>query len=148
MLIRMSDGKTHFVDYREKAPATATRNMYLDAQGNVIPGASEVGYKSIGVPGSVAGMTYAEQKYGKLPLKQVMAPAIKLAREGFSLTWEEADWMHDQYLAKFPESHRVFQRNGNYYKAGEVFQQPDLARTQERIPPSPIESYHGPLPRE
>src|SRR5436853_433034 len=83
----------------------------------------------IGVPGSVAGMTYAEQKYGKLTLKQVMAPAIKLAREGFPLTWEEADWMHDQYLANFPESHRVFQRNGNYYKAGEIFQQPDLART-------------------
>src|SRR5690242_13689637 len=66
MLIRMADGKTHFLDYREKAPAAATRDMYLDSSGNVIPGASEVGYKSIGVPGSVAGMTYAEQKYGKL----------------------------------------------------------------------------------
>src|SRR5205085_6140047 len=83
MLIRMADGKTHFLDYREKAPAAATRDMYLDPSGNVVPGASEIGYKSIGVPGSVAGMTYAEQKYGKLTLKQVMAPAIKLAREGF-----------------------------------------------------------------
>ena len=62
MLIRMADGKTHFLDYREKAPAAATRDMYLDAQGNVIPGASEIGYKSIGVPGSVAGLVYAEQK--------------------------------------------------------------------------------------
>jgi len=148
MLIRMADGKTHFLDYREKAPAAATRDMYLDPSGNVIPGASEIGYKSIGVPGSVAGMTYAEQKYGKLPLKQVMAPAIKLAREGFSLTWEEADWMHDQYLAKFPESHRVFQRNGNYYKAGEIFQQPDLARTLERIAADPDDFYHGSLARE
>ena len=148
MLIRMADGKTNFLDYREKAPAAATRDMYLDPSGNVIPGASEIGYKSIGVPGSVAGMTYAEQKYGKLPLKQVMAPAIKLAREGFSLTWEEADWMHDQYLAKSPESHRVFQRNGNYYKAGEIFQQPDLARTLERIAANPDDFYHGSLARE
>ena len=62
--------------------------MYLDAQGNVIEGASEIGYKSIGVPGSVAGMVYAEQKYGKLTLKQVMAPAIRLAREGYALSWE------------------------------------------------------------
>ena len=77
MLIRMADGKTHFLDYREKAPAAATRDMYLDSQGNVIRGASEYGYKAIGVPGSVAGMAYAEKKFGKLTLKQVMAPAIK-----------------------------------------------------------------------
>src|SRR6266853_4335392 len=108
MLIRMADGTTHFLDYREKAPAAATRDMYLDAQGNVIPGASEIGYKAIGVPGSVAGMVYAEQKYGKLTLKKVMAPAIQLAREGYALTWEEAADLHDQYLAQFPESHRVF----------------------------------------
>src|SRR5207248_2566727 len=91
---------------------------------------------------------YAEQKYGKLTLKQVMAPAIKLARDGFPLTWEEADWMHDQYLAKFPESHRVFQRNGDYYKPGELFQQPDLARTLERIAADPDDFYHGSLARE
>ena len=115
MLIRMADGKAHFLDYREKAPAAATRDMYLDAQGNVIPGASEIGYKSIGVPGSVAGMVYAEKKYGKLTLKQVMAPAIKLARDGYALTWGEADDFHDRHLAEFPESRRVFQRDGNYY---------------------------------
>jgi gamma-glutamyltranspeptidase / glutathione hydrolase len=148
MLIRMADGKTHFLDYREKAPAAATRDMYLDPSGNVIPGASEIGYKSIGVPGSVAGMAFAEQKYGKLTLKQVMAPAIKLARDGFPLTWEEADWMHDQYLAKFPESHRVFQRNGDYYKPGEIFQQPDLARTLERIAANADDFYRGSLARE
>src|SRR5580692_2070077 len=90
MLIRMADGKTHFIDYREKAPAAATRDMYLDAQGNVIEGASEYGYKAIGVPGSVAGLVYAEKRYGKLTLAQVMAPAIRLARVGFALTWQEA----------------------------------------------------------
>src|ERR1035438_1605541 len=101
MLIRMADGKTHFLDYREKAPAAATREMYLDPQGNVIPDASEIGYKAIGVPGSVAGMVYAEHKYGKLTLKQVMAPAIRLAREGYVLTWEEAGDLQDRHLAEF-----------------------------------------------
>jgi gamma-glutamyltranspeptidase/glutathione hydrolase len=149
MLIRMADGKTHFLDYREKAPAAATRDMFLDAQGNVIPNASEIGYKSIGVPGSVAGLVYAEQKYGKLTLKQVMAPAIRLAREGYALTWGEAhDFQTDKYLGQFPESHRVFQRNGDYYKPGEIFRQPDLARTLERIAEKPDDFYHGSLARE
>src|SRR5690348_11320602 len=83
MLIRMADGSTHFIDYREKAPAAATANMYLDAQGNVIENASLVGYKAVGVPGSVAGMAYALKTYGKLPLAQVIAPAIRLARDGY-----------------------------------------------------------------
>src|ERR1019366_7414541 len=133
MLIRMADGKARFLDYREMAPAAATRDMYLDPQGNVIEGASDIGYKAIGVPGSVAGMVYAEQKFGKLTLKQVMAPAIQLAREGYALSWEEAVDLHDRHLAEFPESRRVFQRSGDYYKPGEVFRQPDLARTLERI---------------
>jgi gamma-glutamyltranspeptidase / glutathione hydrolase len=148
MLIRMADGKTHFIDYREKAPAAATANMYLDAQGNVIPGASEIGYKSIGVPGSVAGMVYAEQKYGRLTLKQVMAPAIRLAREGYALSWVETRDFHDEDLSKFPESRRVFQRDGNYYQPGEVFRQPDLARTLERIAAKPDDFYRGALARE
>jgi gamma-glutamyltranspeptidase / glutathione hydrolase len=148
MLIRMADGKTHFLDYREKAPAAATPTMYLDEHGNVIEGASEIGYKAIGVPGSVAGMAYAEQHYGKLSLKQVMEPAIKLARDGYALTWSEAADLHDRYLAKFSESRRVFQRNGDYYKAGEVFRQPDLARTLDRIAANPDDFYHGALARE
>jgi len=148
MLIRMADGATHFVDYREKAPAAATRDMYLDSKGNVIEGASEYGYKSIGVPGSVAGMVYAEKKFGKLTLRQVIAPAIKLAREGFALSWEEAHDLHDSHLSRFPESRRVFQRNGDYYKTGELFRQPDLARTLERISENPDDFYHGALARE
>jgi len=148
MLIRMADGAAHFLDYREKAPAAATRDMYLDAQGNVTEGASEIGYKAIGVPGSVAGMVYAEQKWGKLSLKQVMGPAIKLAQEGYALTWDQARDLHDQYLSKFPESHRVFQRDGDYYKPGEIFRQPELARTLERIAKDPADFYHGSLARE
>jgi gamma-glutamyltranspeptidase / glutathione hydrolase len=148
MLVRMADSKTHFLDYREKAPSAATRDMYLDAQGNVIEGATEIGYKSIAVPGSVAGMVYAERKWGKLTLKQVMAPAIKLAREGYALTWGEAEELHDENLAKFPESRRVFQRDGDYYQPGEIFRQPDLARTLERIAEKPDDFYRGALARE
>jgi gamma-glutamyltranspeptidase / glutathione hydrolase len=149
MLIRMADGKTHFLDYREKAPAAATREMYLDAQGNVIPGASDYGYKAIGVPGSVAGMVYAQQKYGKLTLKQVMAPAIRLAREGYALSWGEArDFRRDQHLTQFAESRRIFQRDGNYYQPGDIFRQPNLARTLERIAAKPDDFYHGALARE
>src|ERR1700757_4007043 len=110
MLIRMADGTTHFIDYREKAPAAATANMYLDAQGNVIENASLVGYKAIGVPGSVAGLAYAQKTYGKLPLAQVMAPEIKLARDGYALAWEDAQDLRDGDLTKFAESKRIFQR--------------------------------------
>jgi gamma-glutamyltranspeptidase/glutathione hydrolase len=148
MLIRMADGQSHFVDYREKAPEAARRDMFLDAQGNVIEGASEYGYKAIGVPGSVAGMVYAEQRYGKLTLKEVMAPAIQLARQGYSLSWGEARDLHDRYLSRFAESRRIFQRDGNFYLPGEIFRQPDLARTLERIAAKPDDFYHGALARE
>ena len=149
MLVRTADGKVHFLDYREKAPAAAKPDMYLDAQGAVIEGASEYGYKAIGVPGSVAGMVYAEQKYGKLTLRQVMAPAIRLAREGYALTWGEArDLQDDKYLGRFAESRRIFQRDGNYYQPGEIFRQPDLARTLERIAAKPDDFYHGALARQ
>jgi gamma-glutamyltranspeptidase/glutathione hydrolase len=149
MLIRLADGKTHFIDYREKAPAAATANMYLDAQGNVIENASAIGYKAIGVPGSVAGMVYAEKKYGKLSLEQVIAPALKLAEDGFALTVEDVkDLQNDKFLSKFSESRRIFQRDGNFYKAGEVFKQPELARTLKRIAANPDDFYHGAMARE
>ncbi len=148
MLIRMADGTTHFVDFREQAPAAATVDMYLDAHGNVIPGASLLGYKSIAVPSSVAGLVYAQKKYGKLSLDRDMASAIKLAHDGFALTWEDADDFADKYLAQFPESRRIFQRDGNLYRQGEIFRQPELARTLERIARDPEDFYHGAMARE
>jgi gamma-glutamyltranspeptidase/glutathione hydrolase len=149
MLIRMADSKTHFIDFREEAPAAVTAAMYLDAQGNVIPGASEYGYKAIGVPGSVAGLVYAAKEYGKLTLPQLMAPAIRLAREGFALQWQEArDLREDSHLADYPESRRIFQRNGNFYKQYEIFRQPDLARTLERIAKNPDDFYRGAMAHE
>jgi gamma-glutamyltranspeptidase/glutathione hydrolase len=148
LLLRKANGEVRFIDFREKAPAAATQNMYLDAQGNVIENASTVGYKSIGVPGSVAGLVYAEKKYGKLPLEKVMAPAIKLARNGFPLAWEDAEDLKDSDLAKFSASRRIFQRDGKYYQPGEILKQPQLARTLERIAKNPDDFYHGAMARE
>ena len=148
MLIRLANGETHFVDYREKAPAKASHDMYLDAQGNIIPDASLVGYKANGVPGSVAGMVYAEQHFGKLTLKQVMAPAIRLAKEGFPLSYEDSRSFQDEHLAKFPESRRIFQRNGRFYESGEIFKQPELEKTLQRIAARPDDFYKGAMARQ
>ncbi|MGB6829541.1 MAG: gamma-glutamyltransferase [Terracidiphilus sp.] len=148
MLLRTHDGKTTFIDYREEAPLAATQNMYLDAQGNVIPDASVLGYRSIATPGSVAGMAYAEKKYGRLDLKKVMAPAIALARDGFVLSGEGARQLADPDLKKFADSKRIFQRDGNLYKAGDTFKQPELARTLERIAHDPGGFYHGKMAEE
>ena len=148
MLIRMVDGATHFLDFRELAPAAATAGMYLDERGNVIENASLVGYKAIGVPGSVAGLVAAERKYGKLSLARVMAPAIKLASEGYPLAYEDARDFRNKDLARFPESRKIFQRSGKYYESGEVFRQPDLARTLERTANNPDDFYRGAMARE
>jgi len=148
LLFRRPSGELHFLDYREKAPAKAAANIYLDSHGNVVPDMSTIGYKSVAVPGSVAGMVYVQQHWGKLSLKQVMEPAIRLAREGFVLDYGEAQSFRDKDLAKFPDSHRIFQRDGVYYHAGDVFKQPELAKTLERIAENPDDFYHGALARE
>jgi gamma-glutamyltranspeptidase/glutathione hydrolase len=149
MLFRNTSGKTHFIDFRETAPTAAAENMYLDAQGNVIKDASVVGYKSVGVPGTVAGLIYAEKQYGKLSIEKVMAPAIKLARDGFPLAYEDTqDLKKDKYLAQFPESKRIFLRDGNYYQPGEILKQPELAGTLERLAKDPDTFYHGAMARE
>ena len=153
MLIRpgskkLANGQPHFLDYREKAPAAASANMYLDEKGNVIPRMSTVGERASGVPGTVAGLTYAEAHYGRLGLAKVMAPAIRLAREGFKLSPEEAVDLRSTKLTKFAESRRIFQRDGNFYMAGELFKQPDLARTLERIAADPSDFYKGKMASE
>jgi gamma-glutamyltranspeptidase/glutathione hydrolase len=143
MLIRDKHGKTHFLDYREKAPAAATRDMYLDAQGNVIPDLSLVGYKASGVPGSVAGLTYAQKHYGKLTLAQDMAPAINLATDGYTLSVEEARALQSKNLSVFPISAKIFQRDGDFYREGDTFKQPELAATLTRISKDPDDFYKG-----
>ena len=148
MLIRDKHGKTHFLDYREMAPAAASRDMYLDEHGNVIPGMSLVGYKASGVPGTVAGLAYAQKHYGKLTLAQDMAPAIRLASEGFVLTPEEVRNLHNKNLSRFPASAQIFQRNGDFYKEGETFKQPELAETLRRIAKDPSDFYKGAMARQ
>ena len=147
MLIRMNNGPekghAHFLDYREKAPGAATAGMYLDEKGNVIPGLSTMGYRAIGVPGTVAGLVYAQKHFGKLTLKQDMAPAIRLATDGYRMSEDEATSLQSKNMAKFPESTRIFQRNGNFYKPGEIFWQPELAATLRRIADDPEDFYHG-----
>jgi gamma-glutamyltranspeptidase/glutathione hydrolase len=139
---KLADGKPHFIDYREKAPAAASRDMYLDKNGNVVKGMSTVGYAASGVPGTVAGMAYAEQHFGKLGLKAVMQPAITLARDGF-ITTDEVEAWRSKTVASNPEGRRIYQRDGNFYQAGERFVQPELAATLERIAADPNEFYHG-----
>src|SRR5262249_41772154 len=134
MLIRLNNGETHFIDYRETAPGKATPTMYQDARGNLLPGLSTPGYKASRAPGSVKGLGYAEQHFGKLGLKRVMAPALRFARDGFPLGWSEARVMSaDEGLAQFPDSKRIFQNNGKGWHQGDLLRQPELARTLERI---------------
>jgi gamma-glutamyltranspeptidase/glutathione hydrolase len=152
MLLRLANGDAHFIDYRETAPAAATEKMYQDAQGNLVPDASTIGYKAIAVPSSVAGLAYAQKKFGKLPLGVVMAPAIRMARYGFPLSYFDATDFRDEELAKFPDSKRIFQTNrlhgGSYYEEGDVFRQPELARTLELIARNPRDFYHGLMAKE
>ena len=143
MLIRDHAGQAHFLDFRERAPQAATATMYQDAQGNIVPGLSTLGYKAIGVPGTVAGLAYAQQHFGKLTLAQDMAPAIALATNGYVLTAEEAHYLHSKNLTQFPESARIFQRDGNFYATGDTFKQPDLARTLTTLSQHPEDFYLG-----
>ena len=152
MLLRTHDGKSTFLDYREQAPLAATADMYLDANGKPRsesdPLGSVLGYRAIGTPGSVAGMAYAARHYGRLPFARLAQPAIRLAEEGFALSADEAEEMHDSDLTQFPVSRHIFQRDGNFYKSGEIFRQPLLARTLRRIAANPDDFYHGTLAQE
>jgi gamma-glutamyltranspeptidase/glutathione hydrolase len=147
MLFRTSKGEVHFLDFREKAPIAAGRDMYLDEQGNLTD-QSRYGYRAVGVPGTVAGLVEAERRWGKLGLTKVVEPAIRLARDGVVVTQYEARLMQDRELARDPESKRIFQRDGRLYEQGEVLKQPELAATLERIQHNPDDFYHGALAQQ
>ncbi|MGQ9897933.1 MAG: gamma-glutamyltransferase [Acidobacteriota bacterium] len=145
MLIRMADGRTTAIDYRETAPAQARPDMYLDADGNPIPGKSTLGYAAVGVPSTVAGFDLALRKYGRLKWSQVVAPARRLAQQGFpvSSAFSRGLRLADR-LSKFPDSRRIFHRDGDYYTEGEIFRQPELAATLARLEKQgPREFYEG-----
>jgi len=144
MLLRTADGKTVAIDYREVAPALSRRDLYLDAGGKVIPNASTTGYLAVGVPGTVAGLGLAVERYGKLKWRDVVEPARKLAADGFTVSHTLARTLKSSNLGSFAESRRIFLRDGKPYAEGEVFRQPDLARTLERLrDKGPREFYEG-----
>jgi len=136
MLIRLGrSGEVVAVDYRETAPASASRNMYLDDSGNPLVDASMIGYRASGVPGTVAGLAGTLEKHGTMKLAEVITPAIRLAKEGVELSYFESESLKSniKILDRFPEARRIFLRDGSYYAAGERFVQPDLARSMEAI---------------
>ncbi|MBN9552637.1 MAG: gamma-glutamyltransferase, partial [Alphaproteobacteria bacterium] len=136
MTIRLKDGRTTFIDFRERAPLAATRTMYLDKDGNPVKGASLDGYLAVGVPGSVAGFEMAREKYGTLSRQDLIAPAIALAKDGFVLNQGDAATFAGSAdrLAKDPTAAAIFLKpDSKPYGAGEKLVQPDLAATLSAI---------------
>jgi gamma-glutamyltranspeptidase/glutathione hydrolase len=151
MTLHLADGTDTFINFRETAPAAASANMYLDADGKVKKDASLYGYLAAGVPGTVLGMETARKKYGKLSREQVMEPAIRLAREGFILTRADTDIL-DTTVARFkqdPESAKIFLRkDGSALQPGDRLVQTDLANTLESIAKEgPSAFYQGKIPQ-
>ncbi len=133
MLVRMADGRTTFIDFRERAPEKTSRDMYLDAKGGLTRDSIE-GWRSSGVPGTVRGFEIAVSKYGKRKWADDMAPAVELASKGFPVSYALAEGLEgSKSLASSPESKRIFQKNGAFYDVGETLAQPELAQTLERI---------------
>jgi len=132
MVYRMADGRIGSLDYREKAPLAATKDMYLDKDGNVIPQLSTLGMLASGVPGTLAGIFEAQAKFGKLNPKQVLQPVIDLARNGYVVTKNQAESlrMHRQIFIQVNGPNTFF---GKEFKAGDTLKQPALANTLERI---------------
>jgi gamma-glutamyltranspeptidase/glutathione hydrolase len=133
MLIRFSDGRATFLDFRERAPLAASANMYLDAAGKPTDG-SRFGYRASGVPGTVRGFELAWKNHGHLKWTALLAPAIRLARDGFPVSHDLARSLREsKTLARDAESRRLFQRDGRFYQTGEPLRQPELAAVLERI---------------
>jgi gamma-glutamyltranspeptidase / glutathione hydrolase len=146
MVIRMADGRSEAIDYRETAPAAASRTMYLDDHGEVVRDASTVGYRAVGVPGTVAGLALAIKRFGTLPWAKVVEPARVLAAEGFPIGRDLAQQLASQEsrFKPFPETWRIFNRSGHPFTPGETFRQPELATTLGRIESQgPSEFYEG-----
>ncbi len=135
MVIHLKDGKNVAIDFREKAPLAASRNMYLDKSGNYLSELSKEGTTSAGVPGSVAGLLYVLKKYGTMPLAEVIQPAIDLAKNGWILDQHSAESFKETLpeFKKYPSSFKIFSDNGEAFKEGALFKQPDLAWTLEQI---------------
>lgn len=134
MVIHFKDGRNTSIDYREEAPGRATRDMYLDKDGNADPEISRNGHLSVGVPGTVAGLFLAHEKYGSLPMKDLVQPAIDLAEHGFAIGPDEARWLNNsrEEFEKYNTVTPVFVKSGGWH-AGDTLLQKDLAHTLELI---------------
>ncbi len=135
MTIELADGRKTFLDFRETAPKGATANMYLDKDGNVIKGLSTKGHLAVGVPGSVAGMEYAREKYGTMKRADVIAPALQLAEDGFVLDRGDVQMLDSSIddLREDPASAAIFLNNGKPFVVGDRLVQHDLAETLREI---------------
>jgi gamma-glutamyltranspeptidase/glutathione hydrolase len=146
MLIRKADGTTAAIDYREIAPAGADRDMYVAKDGNLIPDASLAGYLAAGVPGTVAGLALALEKYGTLKWRDVVEPARRLAADGIVIGYPLSFSLRQEskFLERFAESRRIFLKSGKFYEEGERLKQPELAETLHRLKTyGPREFYEG-----
>ncbi len=145
MLVRLADGKTTFFDYREVAPGKASRNMYIKADGKLDEEASVLGYKSVAVPGTVAGLELALKTYGTMKLADVMGPAIRLAENGFAVSEKLAHEFAEEKagLEQFAVSRQIFLNDGKNWKAGDTLKQPELAATLKRIAKKGAEEFYG-----
>lgn len=145
MMIRMADGRTAAVDYREAAPAKASHDMYLDKDRKLIPPLSTSGYLASGVPGTAAGLSLALSKFGSVTWADAVEPARKIAADGFPVSYSlSGSLKRNRQIADFPEGRRIFQRDGKFYEEGEILKQPDLAATLERLKTrGPREFYEG-----
>ena len=136
LVYRDKSGNVKALDYREKAPSAASRDMYLDAEGKIIPGKSMTGIFSVGVPGTVAGMQEMHEKLGKLSWADLLQPAVDLARKGLVLTEKEARGLNRQrteFLKENPGKNYLLSAEGKEWKAGDLLVQEDLANTVELI---------------
>jgi gamma-glutamyltranspeptidase / glutathione hydrolase len=135
MLVRLADGKSTFFDYREVAPGKATREMYIKPDGKLDNQAATIGYRSVAVPGTVAGLTLALKTYGHLKLAEVMQPAIRYAEQGIPVTEKLAREFNRERpdLQRFSWSNRIFLNDGKLFKVGDTLRQPELAATLKRI---------------
>src|SRR6267154_2594606 len=145
MLVRLANGPTTFLDYREVAPGKATRDMYIKPDGKLDEQASVIGYKSVAVPGTVAGLELVLKTYGTMKLADVMAPAIRLAEVGFAVSAKLAQELDEERAAlePFAMSRRIFLNDGKMLSAGDTLKQPELAATLKRIAKKGAEEFYG-----
>ncbi len=145
LMYQGKNNETRALDFRERAPLSATRTMYLDKQGTVRPNASTNGYLAVATPGTIAGLYEVHRQYGRLPWKTVITPAIQLAANGFPVSrrFVDATRMRQQTLLKNPDARKIFTHEGALYRPGDRLVQSELAATLRSVSQNPKSFYTG-----